>query len=473
MAHSLKLKKIVVAMLLVSLGTSFVAEASMLDSALDGMFANLTGAGIAKTPDRTAFVGGGLAIRTPVSSINLVTFDPPRLSAGCGGLDMFGGSFSFINADQLVALFRKIAANAVGLAFKAAIDAINPQLGKLMAEFQKLVNDLNGATKNSCMLAKQLTDNLMPSKDVMASMVPDMTSGLQSSIGAVDDWFKGITNTATNGEASAQQATKALNITYGNGVWRVINAKNLGAMLTDPTSVSSFTADKNSNEILMSLTGTYVNYIEADGSDPSGAILDKTGNGIYSHVIEISDLQNGGDLTKYVCDPVYVDDTNPGCENITTTTFHFDGMEGHVKNILFGVGGGTGLVDALASGTPLSTQQKTLLQSTGVPVMALLNAVGTDQLAQQQALSYMSPVIARGMLISYLYAVQKITKEIENNATSPLKGRVQYRLDYLNEKAQELALDQDKEVVRINEISAFVQNVRMGNIATFYSVSKR
>ncbi|MDN4704685.1 conjugal transfer protein TraH [Vibrio parahaemolyticus] len=43
---------------------------------------------------------------------NLVSFTPPSWKAGCGGVDMFGGSFSFINAEQLVTMMRAVAANA-------------------------------------------------------------------------------------------------------------------------------------------------------------------------------------------------------------------------------------------------------------------------------------------------------------------------------------------------------------------------
>ena len=63
--------------------------------------------------------------RTPIRSVNVVSFDPPRFAAGCGGIDMYMGSFSFINGDQIVATLRAIGQNAKGLLFKMAIDVIN------------------------------------------------------------------------------------------------------------------------------------------------------------------------------------------------------------------------------------------------------------------------------------------------------------------------------------------------------------
>ncbi|NEH47161.1 TraH family protein, partial [Rhizobium leguminosarum] len=65
--------------------------------------------------------GGSLSIRSPGRGINIVQFAPPRIDAGCGGIDIFFGSFSFINGAQFEQLLRSIAANATGFAVKAAI----------------------------------------------------------------------------------------------------------------------------------------------------------------------------------------------------------------------------------------------------------------------------------------------------------------------------------------------------------------
>ena len=100
------------------------ARAGLRD-ALDSMFvANATRPGAFESQTRGGFVGGSLVARAPIRSINIVTFDAPRLNAGCGGLDLFGGSFSFIDASQLVALLRSIATNAVGALFFIASTAI-------------------------------------------------------------------------------------------------------------------------------------------------------------------------------------------------------------------------------------------------------------------------------------------------------------------------------------------------------------
>jgi len=51
-------------------------------------------------------VGGRLAIRSKSDVIQPVSLKAPNFKAGCGGLDIFGGSFSWINAEQFVSNLR-------------------------------------------------------------------------------------------------------------------------------------------------------------------------------------------------------------------------------------------------------------------------------------------------------------------------------------------------------------------------------
>lgn len=476
-----KIKKIVIYLTICGVVTSpFAVSASQLDTALSGMFSNLTGPGPARTPDRTAFVGGGLEMRTPIANINLVTFDPPRISAGCGGLDMFGGSFSFINAAQLVALFRKVAANAIGLAFKAAIDAINPQLGKLMTEFQNLIKDANNVAKNSCALAQIAVNYVSPSKESIDSAAEPINAALLSARGIVSDWDQALKDFTAVGPAGSQQASSPFDLTFGNGVWNMINAKNLAAMLTDPTSMTSASGSKDANEILMSITGMAVNQIKDGGVDPSGAKLVNSGTGDYLAVLDVVDLLNGGTaaapLRKFKCDTPY-DLSNQSCLNPTVVDFQFVGMKGYVRSILLGfnndgVSTGLSLVDALATDVGPTAQQTILLQTTQVPVQAFLTNLGSNQAAQRQTLFYLSDVIANGMLITYLNAVTKVTSELLNNPTSPVKEQIKERITYLKKQSTALYLAQASEINKINDVQLFVDTARKGNIAMFYTANK-
>lgn len=57
---------------------------------------------------RGVVTGGSLSARNRIASESLWHFVPPSYSAGCGGIDLFAGSFSFISAEQFQNLLRSM-----------------------------------------------------------------------------------------------------------------------------------------------------------------------------------------------------------------------------------------------------------------------------------------------------------------------------------------------------------------------------
>ena len=77
-----------------------------------GDMTNVTKPGVFKTQRRGIITGGSFVSRSKIVDTSLATLTIPHADGGCGGIDAFGGAFSFINADQFVQLLRSIAANA-------------------------------------------------------------------------------------------------------------------------------------------------------------------------------------------------------------------------------------------------------------------------------------------------------------------------------------------------------------------------
>ncbi|MFV3537544.1 conjugal transfer protein TraH, partial [Mycobacterium tuberculosis] len=94
-----------------------------------GAAANVTGPTAFQGQSAGYYSGGSLWSRFPQKSINPVSVALPSARGGCGGIDLFAGSFSFINADEIVAMLKATANNAIGFAFQLAIDSISAQIG--------------------------------------------------------------------------------------------------------------------------------------------------------------------------------------------------------------------------------------------------------------------------------------------------------------------------------------------------------
>lgn len=125
-----------------------------------GEMSNITNPGVFETQRRGVISGGSIYVRNPMMTTSLVNLQMPSWKAGCGGIDLFGGSFSFINADQFVQLLRTVAANAKGYAFQVALDIACPQCMTWINNLQAKIQELNNLSANSCQLANGIVNDV-------------------------------------------------------------------------------------------------------------------------------------------------------------------------------------------------------------------------------------------------------------------------------------------------------------------------
>lgn len=133
-----------------------------IQTQMDQMFTsmqNYTQPGAFETQQRGGVQGGRFTYKQQIWNQNLVTFVPPSARGGCGGIDVFGGSFSFINSDQLVQLMRSVASNASTYAFTIAMDAACPQCMQWMNDLQSKVAEMNSHLSDSCQLAQGIVND--------------------------------------------------------------------------------------------------------------------------------------------------------------------------------------------------------------------------------------------------------------------------------------------------------------------------
>lgn len=160
-------KKLIALCLTASVASPILAAG--LQAEMDRLFgemSNTTPPGVYETQRRGAFTGGRVTAKTRIVNENLVSLAPPSWKAGCGGVDLYGGSFSFINADQIVQTLRAVAANAKGYAFMLALDNYAPDIAKWIKLFQDKVEAMNKYLGNSCQLAQGVVNDLTSAFDL-------------------------------------------------------------------------------------------------------------------------------------------------------------------------------------------------------------------------------------------------------------------------------------------------------------------
>lgn len=111
-----------------------------------------------QTQTMNYYHGGNLSLATPSRSYNLASLQAPTVNAGCGGIDLHMGGFSFISKEQFVQAMRNIGSNALGYGFKIALQNICPTCENVMTSLQNIADRVNQFNINSCQAAKGIVN---------------------------------------------------------------------------------------------------------------------------------------------------------------------------------------------------------------------------------------------------------------------------------------------------------------------------
>lgn len=324
-----------------------------LQREMDGMFGTLTNfsAPTAHLGQRRGVItGGSLVARNGITNTNLVSFIPPSFSAGCGGIDLFAGSFSFINFNQFVQLLRNIAANAAGYAFELAIGAMCPWCASVMTDLQKKVQELNQMFSNSCRLAQGMVNDTVKAFDLQSKTAMSNVSFTQG----ISDVFSSWTNTSALGDPVQQVKQNAPNDMaqkiQGNLVWRALVNQNAGAWFRFGGNPLL--------EAAMSLSGTVI--VDAPAAAPDGK-GENTPVSAPPPILRIKDLMYGNDagnsyqtVNLYSCTDGHGADQ---CLKTVSQAVNLIGLKQRVMEILLGSGNnGPGLIQKFATNQGQITQ---------------------------------------------------------------------------------------------------------------------
>ena len=290
--------------------------------------------------------GGHLVVKNRIVNQQLMGFDPPTVDSGCGGIDLYGASFSFISKDEAIALMRAIGANTVSYAFNLAMQGMCPSCAATIADIKKTIEKMNGLASNSCQTAK----DLLSSYDLKAPYVigsgleQSEFTGLSTKLGSFGDWFNGLDTLHADQSASSSLPDDA-NPLLGNIAWKVIaKASDDAKKMTDWFEHG----DESLAEIMMSVTGTLLltkpekNSAGQQSNSKASVKVDP-----YPPLIDVADIMGraGEDQkTIRIWSCSLPTSTDPDCKGIEKKEIEFETMITRVRKILLGDGETAGIV---------------------------------------------------------------------------------------------------------------------------------
>lgn len=342
-----------------------------------GVLGNATAAGVYKSASRGVVTGGAIQIRTGIKSANIWQISPPSISAGCGGVDLYGGSISLISKDEFINMLRAIGQNALGYAFKIALETQCPTCSEAMTWLGDKINEYGMMDLNSCRSAQYLVDSLSGQN---GQSVDKMQTDFAKWVGYKED--DAATNTSVGGETPLQQAKNSdpdnlrKNV-HGNLIWRALHVTNTQGVFSG--------GDTDLLRAILSMYGTVVVKEKttriADGetsdSEEWPALFDAedlyAGTGTGSDEKEI-----------YTCADGTGEDE---CLEPSKDVFRIKGMQPRVLEILIGPDGVSGIVGKYARDDAGLTNEEQAFVAVIGPVAAKIEEISrmSHDMARQYA----------------------------------------------------------------------------------------
>jgi conjugative transfer pilus assembly protein TraH len=297
-----------------------------LENEMQGLFdtmTNITDGGYHKGLGRGTVSGPSVVMRGNRVRTDLFNFVPPSINAGCGGIDMFMGSFSFIDADHFVNLMQAIATNAAGYAFKLALETMCPTCGQAITSLQRAMQALNSTAGDSCRIAETAVNTLadkLGADELGEKMRDGPLASFATAVGRKADAFATYLDQVNSGSSTKDLNEGEVRALLGNAAWKVLLRNNY-------VSAAFGSGDNELAEALMSVTGTVVGTKVDDADVPK---IDP-----YPPILKVKDILKGatpgaGDPPKkYHC-------TNSDCTAIIPGNYDFKGLERMVNEILLG-----------------------------------------------------------------------------------------------------------------------------------------
>ena len=317
--------------------------------------------------------GGSLYARSSVKQVQLISMALPDVNAGCGGIDAYLGSFSFINGEQFQRYVKQIMSNAAGYFFDLALQTTVPEMKQAKDFLQKMASDINSTNMSSCQAAQGIVGGLWPRTQVAQTKVCQDIAG-ESNL--FSDWAASRQGCTVGGEYNsvtdkASAAEKDQVLKNKNLIWDSLESNRV------------FDGNRELKEFAMSLTGTLI-FNSEGGITPLSPLT--TNQDI------LTAMMNGGSAKIYACD------TSDLCLNPTLSTVTIsaaNALNGQVRAML------TSIQSKAITDEALTEKEKGFISSTKVPVLKYL--VDPQSLGVANTLLYqLADYISYDILMQYM-----------------------------------------------------------------------
>lgn len=350
---------------------------------------NISGPSAYKGQSGGYYTGGSIFAKTSSRNIHPLTVQLPHYSAGCGGIDLYTGGFSYISSDELVKMMRNIGNNAYSLAFAIGWKTLSPLVASEAELLNQWAQNVNQFNINSCETAAIGLGMIWPQTHATQDVLCRTSMNKR---GESSSYFDSRVQCNAKSSSSIPDASNP--ISNLNMAWKVIKKSPF------------FGNDNEFSEFLMSLSGTIIFSEDAQNNQN---ILELPSLAAHSQLLRA--IVNGGEATVYKCDTY----EPTKCLHPTLKSLKISSDKALGSQITKAL---NEMVYAMEHDKELEPAQQALLNSTAIPIYRILNVHTTFAPATKiMDIHYYSELIAYDLL--YYFLVDNI-KNVEDLSRSQL-----------------------------------------------------
>lgn len=318
--------------------------------------------------------GGSLYARTQVKNIQMISMTLPDINAGCGGIDAYLGSFSFINGEQIQRFAKQIMANSAGYFFDLALQTTVPEIKTAKDFLQKMASDVNSMNLSSCQAAQGIVGGLFPRTQVAQQKVCQDIAG-ESNI--FSDWAASRQGCSVGGQMDSVQDKAS-----DKDKERVM--KNINIMWSALSKNQLFKDNKELKEFVMTLTGTLI-------FGENSEIIPLPARTMDQDLVKA--LMEGGTAKIYHCNDA--DKCLKVVADATVTIASDKALKNQITALL------SSIQNKAVSDEKLTEQEKGFIASTTIPVFKYI--VDPQMLGMSNSLIYqLTDYIGYDILLQYV-----------------------------------------------------------------------
>ena len=386
-----------------SAGTASAQVSDHMDEFWDdlGVAANVTGPSAFEGQRAGYYTLGNVYVRTPQRSLNPVNVQLPGYRAGCGGIDIYGGGFSYVNSAQLVAFMKSVANNASSFAFQVALETISPVIAEKVGELQSVAQRINQFAMNSCESGQLAVAAVWPKSDQASRVICEASAARR---GIYPDWVaarhgcgsEGGRTSVLAGASAEETASLPQNI---NIAW--------DALKKHPV----ISGDRELMQFLMTLSGTEI--LRAGADDDAAQSYQFLPSKMLDPGV-IAAFLDGGSVDIYACED---DGTADRCLAPTAgsavTIDADDGLRARVSQML------ADIMAKVRTRTALNAEEREFLNVTSLPVYKMINVhAAYEGVFADQTIQAYAEIIAVDLLYGLFDDFAELLSEAGSTATS-------------------------------------------------------